>query len=98
MFFSVKEPMRIGGKTYRTCICYVVTDTLKATIERLSEKGKVDIYSEQRFFCNGKLVEKKAVVKENTTTEKKEKKEKKNKKINKVEVVEEQEEIKEEDF
>lgn len=95
MFFSVKEPMRIGGKSYRTCICYVVTDTLKATIERLSEKGKVDIYSEQRFFCNGKLVEKKAVVKENATTEKKEKK---NKKAQKVEVVEEQEEIKEEDF
>lgn len=84
MFFSVKVPMKIGGKSFHTCICYDLTETLKSTVERLAEEGKAVIYSEPKFFCNGKIVEKKSVVKENLTTEKKEKK---NKKI-KVETVE----------
>jgi hypothetical protein len=84
MFFSVKVPMKIGGKSFHTCICYDLTETLKSTVERLAEEGKAVIYSELKFFCNGKIVEKKSVVKENLTTEKKEKK---NKKI-KVETVE----------
>lgn len=78
MFFSVKVPVKIGGKAYKTCICYDLTETLKSTVEKLVEAGKAEIYSELKFFCNGKIVEKKAVVKENLTTEKP-KKEKKSK-------------------
>lgn len=58
MFFSVKVPMKIGGKEFHTCICYPLTDTFKATVEELEKKGKAVIYSERKFFCNGKLVEK----------------------------------------
>ena len=78
MFFSVKVPMKIGGKAFHTCICYDLTEALKATVEKLASEGKAEIYQEQKFFCNGKLVEKKQVVKENLTTEKP-KKEKKSK-------------------
>ena len=77
MFFSVKVPMKIGGKAFHTCICYDLTEALKTTVEKLASEGKAEIYKEQKFFCNGKLVEKKPVVKENLTTEKKEKKNKK---------------------
>lgn len=59
MFFSVKVPMKIDGKAYHTCICYAMTETIKATVERLVTEGKAEIYPEQRFFCNGKLIEKK---------------------------------------
>lgn len=57
MFFSVKVPMRIGGKKFKTCICYTLTDYLKNTVKELEKQGKAVIYPEQRFFCNGKLVE-----------------------------------------
>lgn len=60
MFFSVKNPMIIGGKKYRTCICYPVTEYVKKTVEELAQKGKVDLYDEVRFFCNGKLMKTKA--------------------------------------
>ena len=74
MFFSVKVPIKIGGKTFHTCICYDLTETLRATVEKLASEGKAEIYQEQKFFCNGKLVEKKPVVKENLTTERHKKK------------------------
>ena len=80
MFFSVKVPMKIGGKTFRTCICYDLTENLRTTVEKLEKEGKAVIYTEQRFFCNGKLLEKKSVAKENLTTEVKTKKDKKTKK------------------
>ena len=83
MFFSVKVPMKIGAKSFKTCICYALPDYMKKTVEELAEKGKAEIYSEQRFFCNGKLVElkkktsvktvkkasKKTVIKEATVAE-----------------------------
>jgi len=82
MFFSVKVPMKIGAKNFRTCICYALPDYLKSTVEKLVAEGKAEMYEENRFFCNGKLVEKKKakatpkktsnkkeVVKENLTTE-----------------------------
>ena len=77
MFFSVKTPIKIGGKPFHTCICYELKEELKSAVEKLASKGKAEIYNEVKFFCNGKLVEKKPVVKENLTTEKKEKKSKK---------------------
>ena len=61
MFFSVRTPVKIGDKKYRTCICYELTDELKLTVKKLVEEGKADIYEEEVFFCTGKLVGKKAV-------------------------------------
>ena len=102
MFFSVKVPMKIGGKVFHTCICYDLTEALKATVEKLVSEDKAEIYQEQKFFCNGKLVEKKPVVKENLTTDKKEKKNKKAQKEETETVKLEEsplaEEITEEDF
>lgn len=86
MYFCVTTPIKIGGKDFHTCICYKLTDTLKLTVEKLAKEGKATIFVEKKFFCNGKLVEKKAVVKENLTTEKTKKKTKT------VEVTEETEE------
>ena len=84
MYFSVKVPVKIGGKSFHTCICYALTDMMRSTVERLVKEGKAVIYTEKQFFCNGKLVEKKAVVKENLTTEVKSKKYKKSKKHEEV--------------
>ena len=74
MYFCVTTPIKIGGKDFHTCICYKLTDTLKLTVEKLAKEGKATIFVEKKFFCNGKLVEKKAVVKENLTTERHKKK------------------------
>lgn len=74
MYFCVTTPIKIGGKDFHTCICYKLTDILKLTVEKLAKEGKATIFVEKKFFCNGKLVEKKAVVKENLTTEKTKKK------------------------
>lgn len=95
MFFSVKVPMKIGGKAFRTCVCYTLTETMKSTVEKLVAEGKAEIYAEARFFCNGKLVLKKEVVKNNLVTENKSKKDKKVKKAEAVteEVVAEAEAI-----
>lgn len=54
MFFVVKEPIKIGGKPFRTCICYDLTDDLRATVNKLVEDGKAVIYPVYTFFCNGK--------------------------------------------
>ena len=70
MFFSVKVPMLIGGKQYKTCICYPLTEGLKKTVEGLVAKGKAEVYEEQRFFCNGKLVELKKKSKAKKTAKK----------------------------
>lgn len=79
MFFSVKQPMRIAGKTYIPCVCYPVTRMLELTVNYLEGKGKAVTYTERVFFQNGRVIEKKPVVKEALTTEKKEKKTKKTK-------------------
>lgn len=76
MFFSVKNAIKIGGRVFKPCICYEVTDYIALTIKRLVAEGKITLYPERVFFCNGKIVEKKPVVKEILTTEK-HKKEKK---------------------
>lgn len=59
MFFSVKLPLNIGGKVVKPCICYPLPKNLEATVAKLAKEGKADIYEERKFFCNGKLVEKK---------------------------------------
>lgn len=97
MFFSVKAPIKIGGKKFIPCVCYEITPYLQLTVEQLVKEGKVTLYDERVFFCNGKIIEKKETVKEVTEIEKP-KKEKKAKK----EVIEEDipspEEIADEDF
>lgn len=73
MFFSVKVPMKIGNRSFRTCICYKLDENLKSTVQKLASEGKAEIYTEVRFFCNGKLVEK---TKNKAKTKKKEIKQK----------------------
>lgn len=60
MFFTVKTPIRIGGKLFKTCICYEVTPYLELTVQKLAKEGKVDIHEKFVYFCNGKPVEQKA--------------------------------------
>lgn len=60
MYFTVKTPMRIGGKLFKTCICYEVSSYLELTVQKLAKEGKVDLHEKFVFFCNGKPVEQKA--------------------------------------
>lgn len=76
MFFSVKTAMKIGDKVYIPCICYALPDVLVPTVDKLIAEGKAKKYDEPVFFQNGKVLGKKADVKESLTT-KKEKKAKK---------------------
>lgn len=62
MFFSVKNMIKIGGKAFRPCVCYELTPYLELTVKKLAEEGKVTIYDHRVFFCNGKVIEKKAEV------------------------------------
>ena len=77
MFFSVKEPIKIAGKTYIPCVCYPLPKFLELTVNDLVNKDKAVIYAERVFFQNGKVIEKetkkaKKIVKKvvNTSTEK----------------------------
>ena len=70
MFFSVKTTMKIGDKVYKPCICYKVTKELRLTVDKLVAEGKAYEYETEVFFQNGKVLEKKAVVKESLTTKK----------------------------
>lgn len=60
MFFTVKTPIRIGGKLFKTCVCYEVTPYLELTVQKLAKEGKVDLHEKFVYFCNGKPVEQKA--------------------------------------
>lgn len=80
MYFSVRNQVKIGGKVYKTCVCYKTENTIiMNTIENLAKKDLAVIYEEKRFFCNGKLVkteaEKEAERKARKKAEKKAKKE-----------------------
>ena len=92
MFFSVKRPMKIDGKSYIPCICYEANRYLERTVQSLEAQGKAVTYPERVFFQNGKVIEKKSVVKENLTAEKKDKG-KKPKKAKAEDFVKEVEEI-----
>lgn len=77
MFFSVNESIKIGGKPFKSCICYEVTPYLERTVAKLEKEGKVTVYTERVFFCNGKIVSKKEETKPVTVEKpKKAKKEK----------------------
>lgn len=69
MFFSVKYSVKIAGKVYTPCICYALPETIRPTIEKLAKEGKAYIYEHKVFFQNGKVLEKKEVVKESLTTD-----------------------------
>ena len=69
MFFSVKYSVKIAGKVYYPCICYALPEVLRPTIEKLVKEGKAYTYDHKVFFQNGKVLEKKEVVKENLTTD-----------------------------
>lgn len=56
MFFTVKKGIKIAGKVYMPCICYLVTKFLEKTLVKLSNEGKVTFYSEMVFFQNGKII------------------------------------------
>lgn len=61
MFFSVKSSVKIAGKVYTPCVCYPVTDFLKATVDKMAKEDKAFLYEDRVFFQNGKVIEKKAV-------------------------------------
>lgn len=67
MFFSVKEPIKIAGKTYIPCVCYTLPRFLEATVNELVNKNKAVIYSEYVYFQNGKVLEKNVKVKSKAT-------------------------------
>lgn len=75
MFFSVKVPMKIDGKSYHTCVCYPLTETIKTTVEGLAKEEKVVLHEAKVFFCNGKVLEKKEVEVKPAVKQKKNKKE-----------------------
>jgi hypothetical protein len=70
MFFSVKQPLKILGKTYVPCVCYPVIKILEATVEHLEKQGKVYVYKEHVSFMNGKVLEKKKAKAEKSKKEK----------------------------
>lgn len=61
MFFSVKSAVKIAGKVYTPCVCYVLSETLKATIEKMVVEERAYIYDHKVAFQNGKVIEKKVV-------------------------------------
>ena len=73
MFFSVKRPMKILGKTYVPCICYEVTKFLEATVNKLVAEEKAVTYETGVGFMNGKvLVKTKKLSKKSIKKEKEE--------------------------
>ena len=77
MFFSVKRPMKILGKTYVPCVCYEVTKVLEATVNKLVTEEKAVTYGTEVGFMNGKVLvkakkpSKKAAKKEEAVIEEK---------------------------
>lgn len=63
MFFSVKSAVKIAGKVYTPCVCYPLSDFLRATIEKMVKEDKAYIYDHKVAFQNGKVLEKKAEAK-----------------------------------
>ena len=87
MFFSVKKPMKIAGKTYLPCICYPVSRFMELTVDKLTADGKATKYDEMIFFQNGKVIptEKELKAKEKAEKKAKEKAEKKAKIVDETE-------------
>lgn len=75
MFFSVKEPLKIAGKTYIPCVCYPLPKFLELTVNELVNKDKAVVYSEYVYFQNGKVIKTEKMLKaEKKETKKSEKK------------------------
>ena len=94
MYFNVKTPVKIAGKYYKPCISYKMSENLVLTVRKLVSEGKAEVSEAPVFFQSGKKLVKKAVVKENLTTETAdfaEKLQKKTKKSKKVEETAEKE-------
>lgn len=70
MFFSVKAPVKIAGKTFIPCVCYPISDLIKLNVAKLVSEGKAVQYSERVFFQNGKVVEAEPMVKTQKSKEK----------------------------
>ena len=88
MFFSVKSTVKIAGKVYTPCVCYPLPDYLAPTIDKMVKEEKAYLFEDRVFFQNGKVLEKKPVVKETVTAEKP-KKVKKEKAVPEVDTEEE---------
>lgn len=76
MFFSVKSPVKIAGKVYTPCVCYALTDYLKATIEKMAKEERAYIYDHKVAFQNGRVIQKKEEAQPVIKEKKKAKKEK----------------------
>lgn len=59
MFFSVKKPIKILGKSYIPCVCYPMPKTLEKTILDLETRGLVKLFDKEVYFLNGKIFDKK---------------------------------------
>lgn len=69
MYFNVKTSLKIAGKCYKPCISYKMNENLALTVKNLVSEGKAEVSEAPVFFQSGKKLVKKAVVKENLTTE-----------------------------
>lgn len=56
MYFSVKQPIKIAGKTFQPCICYTLTEFFKPNIEKLVSEDKATLYENPVSFQNGKII------------------------------------------
>ena len=74
MFFSVKSAVKIAGKVYIPCVCYPLSDFLRATIEKMVAEERAYIYDHKVAFQNGKVLEKKVEAKPVVEEKKKAKK------------------------
>lgn len=57
MYFIVKKYLRIGGRNYKPCISYRLSDYLFSTIKELERKGDAEITEKPVFFQNGSRIE-----------------------------------------
>lgn len=56
MYFIVKKYLRIGGRNYKPCISYRLSDYLFSTIKELERKGDAEITEKPVFFQNGSRI------------------------------------------
>lgn len=56
MYFSVKQPIKIAGKTFQPCICYTLTEFFKPNVEKLVNEDKATFYENPVSFQNGKII------------------------------------------
>lgn len=56
MYFSVRQPVKIAGKTFQPCICYTLTEFFKPNVEKLVNEDKATFYENPVSFQNGKII------------------------------------------